>query len=142
MKANLSRNIIQFLRNDAGERVSDSSQLKDMIMSFYSGILGRSNEAVNSFSVEHIKQLQPFRCDATLSLQLNSIPTNEEIKAAVFSLPCNKAPGPDNFTVEFYISSWDLVGDDLIRSFKDFFVNPSMLRQVNTTVLSLIPKVT
>lgn len=76
-----------------------------------------------------------FRCDSILSSQLEAIPSEEETKATVFSLPRNKALGPDGFTVEFFTSSWDLVGSDLVRAVKDLFVNPSMLRQVNTTVI-------
>lgn len=30
----------------------------------------------------------------------------EEIWATVKSLPADKAPGPDGFTVEFYVSAW------------------------------------
>ncbi|CAA7031764.1 unnamed protein product [Microthlaspi erraticum] len=66
---------------------------------------------------------------------------NLEIKETVFSLPKNKAPGPDGFTVEFFTTSWDLVGRDLIEAVKFFFVNGSLSRQVNSTVISLIPKI-
>lgn len=42
------------------------------------------------------------------------MPTPEEIAATVFAMPRNKARGPDGFTVEFFITSWPLVGPDLI----------------------------
>lgn len=47
--------------------------------------------------------------------------TNEEIKAALKSIDDNKAPGPDGFTVKFFIASWHIVGDDVCSAIKEFF---------------------
>ena len=63
-----------------------------------------------------------------------------EIKDTVFALPKNKALGPDGFTTEFFCSAWNVVGQDLVLAVQDFFINPSMLRQLNATVIALIPK--
>ncbi|KAL1206457.1 hypothetical protein V5N11_020820 [Cardamine amara subsp. amara] len=44
--------------------------------------------------------------------------------------------------MEFYTSSWELVGNDLIAAVKEFFTSGKMIRQVNTTAISLIPQIT
>lgn len=72
---------------------------------------------------------------------MTAIPTDEEIRSALFALPKNKTPGPDGFTVEFFTSAWDLVGSDVISAVKCFFTTSVLPRQVNATVISLIPKV-
>ena len=71
---------------------------------------------------------------------LCSIPSAEDIKNTVFTLSKNKTPGPDGFSSEFFCSSWSVVGPDLISAVQDFFRNPSMPRQLNATVIALVPK--
>lgn len=141
VKANMFRNIIHYLRDEACIKFLDPSLMKRMVTQFYSALLGRSNDSIYPYSVSHIQGIHPFRCNSFLILQLSHFPINEEIKDALFSLPINKAPGPDGFTMEFFVTSWDLVGNDIIKAVKDFFFSSSMLRQVNSTVISLIPKV-
>ncbi|XP_074298901.1 uncharacterized protein LOC141629876 [Silene latifolia] len=45
---------------------------------------------------------------------LNSPVTKEEIRGVVFSIPIDKAPGPDGYTSGFFKDSWDIVGDELV----------------------------
>ncbi|XP_074315414.1 uncharacterized protein LOC141651610 [Silene latifolia] len=67
--------------------------------------------------------------------------TKDEIKTTMFSIPASKSPGPDGFTSQFYRDSWDIVGHDVVGPVKDFLTSGNMLKQVNTTTLTLIPKV-
>lgn len=108
---------------------------------FYSDLLGVENDSVSPLLVEQIQQLHSFRCGGHLSIKMAAIPTDEEIRSALFALPKNKALGPDGFTVEFFTSVWDLVGSDVISAVKSFFTTSVLPRQVNATVISLIPKV-
>lgn len=141
VRANLSKNVIHFLLDELERRVYDSSAIKTMILSYYMDLLGSANQAVSPFTVEQIQDIHPYRCSADLSVQLSALPSDEEIRNIIFSLPKSKAPGPDGFSVEFFLSSWELVGSDLIAAVKDFFVNPVLSRQVNSTVIALLPKV-
>jgi hypothetical protein len=47
--------------------------------------------------------------------------TEQEVKEAVFQMKHNKAPGPDDFPVEFYQIFWETIKVDLIALFKDFY---------------------
>ena len=42
--------------------------------------------------------------------------SEDEIKAVVFSMEHNKAPGPDGFPVEFYKSCWVVIKSDLMAA--------------------------
>ncbi|GJX26449.1 aspartic peptidase [Tanacetum coccineum] len=67
--------------------------------------------------------------------------TDEEIKAAVFSIRDEHAPGPDGFSSAFFKKGWDLVSLDVCHAIGDFFVNGRLLKEINHTFIALIPKV-
>jgi hypothetical protein len=66
--------------------------------------------------------------------------TSEEIKSTLFNMKSNKAPGPDGFSADFYKSAWTIVGNDVIAAVKDFFASGILLKEVNATILTLVPK--
>lgn len=82
--ANLSRNIIYMLRDDVGIRVTNPLSLKNMVIQYYTDLLGVQNSAVQTYSVSQIQTIHRYHCPTTLSSQLSAIPTDEEIRATVF----------------------------------------------------------
>lgn len=97
---------------------------------------------ISPYLVNHIKSLHPYRCDSVVSSYIDSIPSVEEIQETIFSLPHNKAAGPDGFSLEFYTLTWDLVDNDLALAVREFFTSSFMSRHVNATIISLILKET
>nr|GEV99763.1 hypothetical protein [Tanacetum cinerariifolium] len=75
------------------------------------------------------------------ALNLVRIVSNEEINLALFDIDGNKAPGPNGFSYQFFKDSWGVVGDEVCKAVKDFFSNGKILKQINATVISLMPKV-
>lgn len=67
--------------------------------------------------------------------------TADEIYHTLKSMPRNKSPGPDGYTVEFFIASWDIIGDQFVAAVLEFFSSREILKQLNSTSLALIPKV-
>lgn len=133
-------NRITYLRTDDDEKISDTTQMKAMLIDYYIDLLGTKNLAVQPLSVDRIKELNNFRCSSDLAVQLTAIPSTEEVTSTLFSLPRNKAPGPDGFTADFFVSSWAIVGPSLIEAVTDFFKTGKLIKQVNATILALIPK--
>ena len=66
-------------------------------------------------------------------------PSNNEIKAAMFSLGNNKSPSPYGITTEFYKKYWDIVGTSIIRVVNGCFHFGKILKQINHTFISLLP---
>ncbi|XP_074265375.1 uncharacterized protein LOC141587805 [Silene latifolia] len=66
--------------------------------------------------------------------------TDEEIKKAMFSIPNHKAAGPDGYFSAFFKDAWDVVGAIVCLAIKDFFQTGKLLKQLNHTLISLIPK--
>ena len=73
--------------------------------------------------------------------KLNSMITHEEIKKAMFSMNDSKAPGPGGFSSLFFKEAWSIVGCDVIEAVVSFFNSGCLLREINCTIIALVPKV-
>lgn len=52
----------------------------------------------------------------------------------------DKAPGVDGLNAGFFKACWRIVRNDVIEAIKDFFWSGKLLKQVNITSITLIPK--
>ncbi|XP_074306260.1 uncharacterized protein LOC141641499 [Silene latifolia] len=66
--------------------------------------------------------------------------TIEEIQIALKSIPANKSPGPGGYNSQFFKDASVIIEDDIIEAVQEYFVSGQLLRQVNSTTLTLIPK--
>ena len=72
---------------------------------------------------------------------LINIFTVEEVKAAVWDCDSYKCPGPDGVSFGFIKYFWDILKDDLMRFLMEFHRNGKLSKGINSTFISLIPKV-
>lgn len=73
---------------------------------------------------------------------LNAEITNDEIDNALKGIGDGKAPGLDGYNAVFFKRSWNIVKHDVCSAVKEFFRTGVMLKQVNCTSITLVPKVT
>jgi hypothetical protein len=66
--------------------------------------------------------------------------TIEELKSVLFHFKKEKSPGPDGWTIEFFIFFFDLVGEDLLAFVEDSRRLGTIYGGINATFLTLIPK--
>ncbi|GJX20498.1 protein LAZ1 [Tanacetum coccineum] len=109
----------------------------DVFVSHYEQFLGSSTNC-NILNEEGL-----FSNKVTADIASNMVcdVTNDEIKAAMFDIGDDRAPGPDGYTFVFFKKGWDIVGDDICNAVHDFFSNGLLLKEINHTFLALIPKV-
>lgn len=55
-------------------------------------------------------------------------------------MPMNKSSGPDGFTVELFKGAWPIVGQDITKPIQFYFIFCFLPKDLNTTILALIPK--
>ncbi|KAL0304923.1 UNVERIFIED_CONTAM: putative ribonuclease H protein [Sesamum calycinum] len=67
--------------------------------------------------------------------------THFEVKEAFFDIDVESAPGPDGYTSAFYRAAWPIIGQSMFEAIGEFFRTGKLLKQINTTLLALIPKV-
>uniref|UniRef100_A0A8R7R7J4 Reverse transcriptase domain-containing protein n=1 Tax=Triticum urartu TaxID=4572 RepID=A0A8R7R7J4_TRIUA len=67
----------------------------------------------------------------------------DEIKAAVFYLHDEKAPGPDGFIGKFFKRFWDFIREDLVAAVQQlYFLRGDNWKLLNSAHIVLLPKVT
>ena len=69
------------------------------------------------------------------------IATEDEIRAALWSLKAFKAPGPDGLHVGFFHRFWLIVGSSVSDEVKKVFVERRVPEYLNRTHITLIPKI-
>ena len=52
----------------------------------------------------------------------------------------DKAPGPDGFTMGFFLKCWEVVKEDVMKAFHNFYEQEVFERCLNATFITLIPK--
>ncbi|GJZ55694.1 hypothetical protein Tco_0610887 [Tanacetum coccineum] len=67
--------------------------------------------------------------------------TAQEVKEAFFSIGDDKSHGPDGYTAAFFKEAWNVVANDVTNAICEFFRNGTLLKELNHTIIALIPKV-
>ncbi|XP_031097211.1 uncharacterized protein LOC116001448 [Ipomoea triloba] len=134
--ARKKKNTLTRLKNGDGVWVEDVA-LNSVVLEYFRDIFA-SNTAtscVDSFfesvtprvtQAHNVSLLFPFK--------------EEEVKAALFSMFPDKAPGPDGMNPGFYQQYWDVVGNDVTAFVLKFLNGCSLPFGLNDTNVVLIPK--
>ncbi|KAK4383216.1 hypothetical protein Sango_2797800 [Sesamum angolense] len=128
------------IKNSEGIVLMDYLAVIDEFVNYFEKLFGgtRRNTQID------LTHLHPFvkniitKSEAEL---LISPIQRQEIKDALFDIDEDSAPGPDGFSSGFFKSAWAVIMDDFCSVVHDFFYHSKMLKQLNTTLLALVPKV-
>lgn len=74
------------------------------------------------------------------SLVLESPFTKEEVLGVLGSMPGDKAPGPNGFSIAFLQHCWEVVKGEVMATFEQFYHTRQFEKSLNATFLVLIPK--
>ncbi|KAL0444850.1 UNVERIFIED_CONTAM: hypothetical protein Slati_2207700 [Sesamum latifolium] len=128
------------ITSDSGARISDEPGVAGEFVRFYMSLLGgqsRHHHINLMFLQAWARYVIPTEEGEAMTRPI----IREEVKEAFFDIAEDKAPGPDGYSAGFFKAAWSVIGDELTAAIQDFFVSGKLLKQVNATVLSLIPKV-
>lgn len=73
-------------------------------------------------------------------LRLEASFSEEEVKEVVFSMDKDKSLGLDGFSMHFYQVCWDIIKDDLMKVFVEFYDGGVISKGMNATFIVLVPK--
>ncbi|XP_022032621.1 uncharacterized protein LOC110933723 [Helianthus annuus] len=137
VKCRNHRSRVDIIKDVAGN-VYEGNDVPNAFVNHFTAFLGQKGDTTSMPTPE----LFPNVLETHVAEHMVREVTNVEIKAAMFSIDENKAPGPDGYSSAFFKKAWPIVGNDVCDTIKHFFNSKRMLKEVNNTIIALIPKVT
>ncbi|XP_074266858.1 uncharacterized protein LOC141590148 [Silene latifolia] len=139
IKTRRARNKVYQMKDIYGTLCSFPEEIiKGAFEEYYKSLLGTDDlvSAINGRVVRDGKCLTASHC----SLLIPPL-TDEEIKIFMFDISGNKAPRPDWYSIQFFNDAWHIVGKDVTNAIRSVFNSRALLKQCNTTIITLVPKV-
>lgn len=138
IRARRAKNKVIQIKDAMGNEWNHPSHISEAFRHYYIELMGtqKHTKAVHN---QIVRKGGPVLNNQHHSILLKPV-TGLEIKEALFSIPGNKAPGPDGYSTQFFKDSWHIVGDSVIAAVQEVFQHGKILKQLNATILTLIPK--
>ncbi|GKC68140.1 RNA-directed DNA polymerase, eukaryota, reverse transcriptase zinc-binding domain protein, partial [Tanacetum coccineum] len=136
VKGNLNRNRMESVEDLEGKRFSGQHVGTQFVKHFQS-VLGEAKlvDPISDHCSLFVKRL--FLEDVEFMVRPVS---KDEIKSVFFAMNDEKAPGPDGFLSNFFKAHWSIIRDEVCTAISDFFKNGRLLKEVNATIIALVPK--
>jgi len=85
-------------------------------------------------------QMFPRFVDDEGNMHLMREASEEELKEVLLSFQKDKSPGPDGWSIEFFLELFEILGVDLLKVVEDTRTSGRIPASFNSTFLALIPK--
>ncbi|GFS44393.1 hypothetical protein Acr_00g0090060 [Actinidia rufa] len=132
------RIMILWQENRVSLEVKESSaQVSSLFVRYYMNLLGTRKDCQ---SLESEFLMEGSWVSDTQGMDLIRPVADEEIKAALYGIGDDKAPGPDGYSAYFFKKSWSIIGEDVCLAIKEFFMSGNILNQINHAIIALVPK--
>ncbi|KAK4384578.1 hypothetical protein Sango_3046200 [Sesamum angolense] len=135
----VKQRIFQITKVD-GELLTAQQDVNQEFISYFQNLFGGPS-LHRRIDLEFLRhKLKHTITTAEASLLVTPV-TLSEVKEAFFDIDVESAPGPDGYTSAFYRYAWPVIGQAMFQGVGEFFRTGKLLKQLNTTLISLIPKV-
>jgi hypothetical protein len=131
------QNFIPAIQRMDGSLTSSSAEVGAAFVDYYCHLLA-TPKVTAPIEVDVIQQGPCI--DAASHACLLAPVSDLDIKNALFDIDDGKAPGPDGFSSCFFKKSWSVIHEDFCLAVRDFFQSGAMLKQINHSIIALIPK--
>ncbi|GJU18554.1 hypothetical protein Tco_1146520 [Tanacetum coccineum] len=137
VKSKYARNRIEMV-SDAFNNIYDGNQVPGAFVNHYNQFLRAEGVTI---PLDDHDLFTHVLDDAKAEFMVRDV-SNDEVRSVIFSIGDDRAPGPNGCTAAFFKKAWDMVGGDITYVVRDFFSKGKLLKELNHTIISLIPKVT
>eukprot|EP00253_Pinus_taeda_P011273 PITA_11273 len=132
-------NTIWELKNEHGQQVSSQKNLARLATEHFCGIY-KAPADVNILEIMRMAEHFPRFIEQEDSEELLKEVTMAELEATLKWFQKDKSPGPDGWTIEFYLAFVDLLGNDLLKIVEDSRRRGRISSAIKLTFIALIPK--
>ncbi|KAK4381538.1 hypothetical protein Sango_2958100 [Sesamum angolense] len=127
------------IQNEDGHLLTDYTAVTGEFVNYFKKLFGGSQRQTQN--LEHLQPFARYLISEDEATQIISPVQRHEIREALADINEDSAPGPDGFSSGFFKASWDVIGEDVCRAVMEFFNHDRLLKQLNATLITLIPKV-
>ncbi|KAL2247912.1 UNVERIFIED_CONTAM: hypothetical protein Sindi_2643500 [Sesamum indicum] len=135
----VARRILQ-INDDNGTIHTEPEDIINEFVRYYQNLLGGNRRQI-TLDIGFLRLWARHVLSNEEAGHLISAFTPDDVKQAVFDIAEDKAPGPDGYSSGFFKEAWPVVGQEVTKAVLEFFSTGKLLKQVNSTLLALIPKV-
>jgi len=134
-----SHNRISKIKDSQGNQLNTHKEIEAALVQHFQGIVEEPlidrSQFINKFT-KHFPKLVTREDNYSLNKPVNE----EEVSEVIKEMQNGKAPGPNGFNVDFFKACWDIVKHDILDVVEDSRKNKTILKALNTSFISLIPK--
>ncbi|KAL2251910.1 UNVERIFIED_CONTAM: hypothetical protein Sindi_2313300 [Sesamum indicum] len=134
----VARRILQ-INDDNGTIHTEPEDIINEFVRYYQNLLGGNRRQI-TLDIGFLRPWARHVLSNEEAGHLISAFTPDDVKQAVFDIAEDKAPGPDGYSSGFFKAAWPVVGQEVTKAVLEFFSTGKLLKQVNSTLLALIPK--
>ncbi|KAG7584349.1 Ribonuclease H-like superfamily [Arabidopsis suecica] len=135
-KQRRARNRITGLHDENGIWSAEDKDIQNIAVSYFKDLFTTTNP--QAFE-ESLAEVQTMITDPINDF-LTAPATECEVRAALFMMHPDKAPGPDGMTALFFQKAWITIKSDLLTLVNSFLHEGLFDKRLNTTNICLIPK--
>ncbi|XP_026384454.1 uncharacterized protein LOC113280031 [Papaver somniferum] len=136
LKIRKARNSISELEDQNGNIISDEKKISEELIEYFE----QKFKYKEVEDVEHMLNDIPEVRTSDNQEMIEKVPDEEEIKATLFDMDQDCAPGPDGFSSCFYRSCWDIIHQDVVEAIQFCWRRRFIPKGLNSNFLVLIPK--
>eukprot|EP00253_Pinus_taeda_P011878 PITA_11878 len=134
-----SANKILEIKNKEGEPLKNHHDISALLREHFNSI-AQEPHLDREEAIKELLKAIPKSINSDQNWALCREITLGEVEEAVNSMPNDKAPGPDGFTINFYKACWHIVKQEVWDVVEDSRKSGSTLKSINSTFIVLIPK--
>ncbi|KAK6131702.1 hypothetical protein DH2020_034499 [Rehmannia glutinosa] len=132
-------NHISMLSDNSGQTITEPAAIERTIVDYFEDIFSSVSPSRSDMQ-QALGRIRP-RVTSDMADCLTQPYTIAEVVKAVKSMHPFKSPGPDGMSPIFFQKFWPIVGNDVATSVLDFLNKKTLISDLNSTHIVLIPKI-
>ncbi|KAL0294302.1 UNVERIFIED_CONTAM: hypothetical protein Sangu_3221500 [Sesamum angustifolium] len=131
---------LKLISDEDGRTYTEPRDVSATFIEFFRRLFG-GERVIRNLDLRYLRPWARHIITEEEAISLSRPITADDVKNAIFDIEEDRVPGLDGFPSGFFKAAWPVVGAEVTAAVKDFFAMGKLLKQVNATLLTLIPKV-
>ncbi|XP_058742247.1 uncharacterized protein LOC131622271 [Vicia villosa] len=126
------------LKDQEGNILTNNDQIDKEVVRFYKGLVGTTATSLKKIDILAMREVSQLSIEQRILLIGNVL--EKEVHQVLMKISDITAPGEDRYGAKFFKVTWHIIKQDIIDVVQEFFMKERMYREVNITLITMIPK--